>query len=181
MLRIHTKNMKLDEEVDLEKVSKETHGYVGADLAALCTEAALQCIREKMDVIDLEDETIDAEVLDTMAVTNDHFVTALGTSNPSSVEAERPLSKSRMFPGKTSVDLKPSSKNFKKPCSTLLSILKSLKSSAWRRLKACCSMDRQDAAKHCLQKRLQMSVRQTSYLSKALSSSPCGSVNQKPM
>ena len=85
VMRIHTKNMKLDEEVDLEKISKQTHGYVGADLAALCTEAALQCIREKMDVIDLEDETIDAEILDTMAVTNDHFATALGTSNPSAL------------------------------------------------------------------------------------------------
>ena len=85
VLRIHTKNMKLDEEVDLEKISKETHGYVGADLAALCTEAALQCIREKMDVIDLEDDKIDAEILDSMAVTNDHFVTALGTSNPSAL------------------------------------------------------------------------------------------------
>ncbi|XP_028071454.1 cell division cycle protein 48 homolog [Camellia sinensis] len=49
------------DEVDLERVAKDTHGYVGADLAALCTEAALQCIREKMDVIDLKDETIDAE------------------------------------------------------------------------------------------------------------------------
>ena len=57
---------------------QDTHGYVGADLAALCTEAALQCIREKMDVIDLEDENIDAEILDSMAVTNDHFKTALG-------------------------------------------------------------------------------------------------------
>lgn len=44
----------------------------------MCTEAALQCIREKMDVIDLEDENIDAEILDSMAVTNDHFKTALG-------------------------------------------------------------------------------------------------------
>ncbi|KAL7222804.1 hypothetical protein ACSBR1_024494 [Camellia fascicularis] len=68
VLRIHTKNMKLAEDVDLERVAKDTHGYVGADLAALCTEAALQCIREKMDVIDLEDETIDAEVLNSMAV-----------------------------------------------------------------------------------------------------------------
>jgi len=41
ILRIHTKNMKLDDTVNLEAVSKETHGYVGADLAALCTEAAL--------------------------------------------------------------------------------------------------------------------------------------------
>ncbi|KAL9337938.1 hypothetical protein Peur_069707 [Populus x canadensis] len=85
VLRIHTKNMKLAEEVDLEKVAKDTHGYVGADLAALCTEAALQCIREKMDVIDLEDDTIDAEVLNSMAVTNEHFQTALGTSNPSAL------------------------------------------------------------------------------------------------
>ncbi|KAK4479349.1 hypothetical protein RD792_014861 [Penstemon davidsonii] len=85
VLRIHTKNMKLAENVDLERVAKDTHGYVGADLAALCTEAALQCIREKMDVIDLEDETIDAEVLNSMAVTNEHFVTALGASNPSAL------------------------------------------------------------------------------------------------
>jgi len=85
VLRIHTKNMKLDEEVDLERIAKETHGYVGADLAALSTEAALQCIREKMDIIDLEDETIDAEILDAMAITNDHFTTALGTSNPSAL------------------------------------------------------------------------------------------------
>ena len=72
-------------QVDLEKIAKETHGYVGADLAALCTEAALQCIREKMDVIDLEDETIDAEILNSMAVTNEHFSTALGSSNPSAL------------------------------------------------------------------------------------------------
>jgi len=85
VLRIHTKNMKLADDVDLEKISKETHGFVGADLAQLCTEAALQCIREKMDVIDLEDDTIDAEVLEMMAVTNDNFATALGTSNPSAL------------------------------------------------------------------------------------------------
>ncbi|PNW82010.1 hypothetical protein CHLRE_06g269950v5 [Chlamydomonas reinhardtii] len=85
VMRIHTKNMKLDEDVNLEAISRDTHGYVGADLAALCTEAALQCIREKMDVIDLEDEQIDAEVLNSMAVTQDHFKTALGMSNPSAL------------------------------------------------------------------------------------------------
>lgn len=72
-------------QVDLERIAHDTHGFVGADLAALCTEAALQCIREKMDVIDLEDETIDAEVLNSMAVTNEHFQTALGISNPSAL------------------------------------------------------------------------------------------------
>ena len=69
----------------MERVSKDTHGYVGADLAALCTEGALQCITEKMDVIDLEDEEIDAEILNSMAVTNEHFQTALGNSNPSAL------------------------------------------------------------------------------------------------
>jgi transitional endoplasmic reticulum ATPase len=71
--------------VELDRIAKDTHGFVGADLAALCTEAALQCIREKMDVIDLEDDEIDAEVLNSMAVTNDHFQTALGISNPSAL------------------------------------------------------------------------------------------------
>ncbi|KAM1295418.1 hypothetical protein ACFX2H_015227 [Malus domestica] len=85
VLRIHTKRMKLADDVDLERVAKDTHGFVGADLAALCTEAALQCIREKMDVIDLEDETIDAEVLNSMAVTNEHFQTSLSSTNPSAL------------------------------------------------------------------------------------------------
>lgn len=46
---------------------------MGADLAALCSEAALQAIRKKMDLIDLEDETIDAEVMNSLAVTMDDF------------------------------------------------------------------------------------------------------------
>merc|ERR1711968_155132 len=85
VLRIHTKNMKLDEDVNLEAVAKETHGFVGADLAQLSTEAAMNCIREKMDVIDLEDDTIDAEVLDALAVTDGHFKMALGNTNPSAL------------------------------------------------------------------------------------------------
>ena len=85
VLRIHTKNMKLAEDVNLAKIAKDTHGFVGADLAQLCTEAGLQCIREKMDIIDIEDEKIDAEILNSMSVTNAHFTHALGTTNPSSL------------------------------------------------------------------------------------------------
>ena len=85
VFRIHTRNMKLDEDVDPEYIAKQTHGFVGADLAALCTEAAMQCIREKMDLIDIEEDTIDAEVLAAMAVNMDHFKFALGASNPSSL------------------------------------------------------------------------------------------------
>ncbi|PIK37708.1 hypothetical protein BSL78_25457 [Apostichopus japonicus] len=61
ILRIHTKNMKLAEDVDLEQ------------------------IRNKMDVIDLEDDTIDAEVMDSLAVTMDDFRFALGKSSPSAL------------------------------------------------------------------------------------------------
>merc|ERR1719498_1049092 len=85
IFRIHTRNMKLDDDVDPEAIARETHGFVGADIAALCTEAAMQCIREKMDLIDIEDEQIDAEILDSMAVNQDHFRHALAQSNPSSL------------------------------------------------------------------------------------------------
>uniref|UniRef100_A0A1W7R9G8 vesicle-fusing ATPase n=1 Tax=Hadrurus spadix TaxID=141984 RepID=A0A1W7R9G8_9SCOR len=85
ILRIHTKNMKLADDVDLEKIAAETHGFVGSDLAALCSEAALQQIREKMDLIDLEDDQIEAEVLSSLAVTMDNFRWALGKSSPSAL------------------------------------------------------------------------------------------------
>lgn len=85
ILQIHTKNMKLAEGVDLEAIAAETHGYVGSDVAALCSEAAMQQIREKMDLIDLDEETIDAEVLDALGVTMENFRFALGTSNPSAL------------------------------------------------------------------------------------------------
>ncbi|KAF8909273.1 P-loop containing nucleoside triphosphate hydrolase protein [Gymnopilus junonius] len=61
ILRIHTKNMKLSDDVDLEQIAADTHGYVGSDIASLCSEAAMQQIREKMDLIDLDEDTIDAE------------------------------------------------------------------------------------------------------------------------
>ena len=85
ILRIHTRNMKLAEDVELQGIAKETHGFVGADMAQLCTESALQCIREKMDIIDVEDEKIDAAVLDAMAVTQEHFKFAMGHCNPASL------------------------------------------------------------------------------------------------
>ncbi|KAJ3512956.1 hypothetical protein NLJ89_g3225 [Agrocybe chaxingu] len=85
ILRIHTKNMKLADDVDLEQIAADTHGYVGSDVASLCSEAAMQQIREKMDLIDLDEDTIDAEVLDSLGVTMDNFRFALGTSNPSAL------------------------------------------------------------------------------------------------
>ena len=72
--------------MDLEAIAKDTHGYVGADLAELCCEAAMTCIREKMELIDVEADTIDVEILDSLAVTQDHFLLALGKGHqPSSL------------------------------------------------------------------------------------------------
>lgn len=85
ILRIHTKNMKLADDVDLERIAADTHGYVGSDIASLCSEAAMQQIREKMDLIDLDADTIDAEVLDALGVTMENFRFALGVSNPSAL------------------------------------------------------------------------------------------------
>ncbi|XP_005182894.1 transitional endoplasmic reticulum ATPase TER94 [Musca domestica] len=85
VLRIHTKNMKLADDVDLEQIASETHGHVGADLASLCSEAAMQQIREKMDLIDLEDDKIDAEVLASLAVTMENFRYAMTKSSPSAL------------------------------------------------------------------------------------------------
>lgn len=85
ILKIHTKNMKLAQDVDLTKVSTETHGFVGSDLASLCTEAALQQIRDKMDLFDPDDDTIDAEILASMEVTQDNFNFALEKTNPSAL------------------------------------------------------------------------------------------------
>lgn len=85
ILRIHTKNMKLSDDVDLEQIASETHGFVGSDMASLCSEAAMQQIREKMDMIDLEEDTIDAEVLDSLAVTMENFKYSMGVSNPSAL------------------------------------------------------------------------------------------------
>lgn len=72
-------------ETDLEQIASETHGYVGSDIASLCSEAAMQQIREKMDLIDLDEDTIDAEVLDSLGVTMENFRFALGASNPSAL------------------------------------------------------------------------------------------------
>ncbi len=85
ILAIHTRNMKLADDVELGELASQTHGFVGSDVAQLCTEAAMNCIREKMDIIDMESDTIDAAILAEMAVTQDHFKAALANSNPSAL------------------------------------------------------------------------------------------------
>jgi len=85
VLRIKTRNMKLSPDVDLSTIAKDTHGYVGADLAQLCMEAAFQCIRESMHAIDIDSDTIDASLLDSLHINNAHFKHALGVTNASAL------------------------------------------------------------------------------------------------
>jgi transitional endoplasmic reticulum ATPase len=85
ILRIKTRNMKLAKDCDLEKIAKDTHGYVGADVSQLCMESAFQAIREKMHLIDVDAETIAAEVLDEIEVTQEHLLHALSVTNPSAL------------------------------------------------------------------------------------------------
>lgn len=84
VLQIHTRGMPL-EKVDLESIANTTHGYVGADLAALCREAAMRCMRRYLPKINLEEDTIDPEVLDTITVTMDDFKEAFKSIQPSAI------------------------------------------------------------------------------------------------
>ncbi|RYH32728.1 AAA family ATPase [archaeon] len=85
VLRIKTRNMKLGKDVNLEQISKDTHGYVGADLSQLCMEAAFEAIRGKMHLIDVDAERINAEVLDSIEIGNKDFMYALEVTNPSAL------------------------------------------------------------------------------------------------
>ncbi|CAB3288864.1 Cell division protein FtsH [Methanocaldococcus lauensis] len=85
ILQIHTRNMPLAEDVDLDYLAEVTHGFVGADLAALCKEAAMRALRRILPNIDLEAEEIPKEVLDNLKVTMDDFKEALKDVEPSAM------------------------------------------------------------------------------------------------
>jgi len=85
ILGIHTKNMNLSEDVNLEEISKEIHGFTGSDIASLCSEAAIQQIREKLPLIDLDRDAIDAEVLSALKVSSANFRYAIGNTDPSAL------------------------------------------------------------------------------------------------
>mmetsp|Transcript_30995 Transcript_30995/g.70897 ORF Transcript_30995/g.70897 Transcript_30995/m.70897 type:complete len:470 (-) Transcript_30995:59-1468(-) len=85
ILKIKTRDMRLDEDVDLDAIAKNIHGYVGADVQQLCMEAALECIRSKMGYIDFDADRVDRKILDSILVQKKHFDHALGVVHPSSL------------------------------------------------------------------------------------------------
>jgi transitional endoplasmic reticulum ATPase len=93
ILQIHTRGMPLAADVDLDKVAEITKGYTGADLAALCREAAMKCIRRILPSIDFNEERISPEILNSLEVTMKDILEAYKEITPTAlreVEIETP-------------------------------------------------------------------------------------------
>ena len=85
ILQIHTRGMPLSDDVDLGKLADRTHGYAGADISALCKEAAMAALRRVLPQVDLETEEIPVDILEKISVTKDDFKEALKDLQPSSM------------------------------------------------------------------------------------------------
>jgi len=85
VLQIHTRGMPLASDVDLNKLASMTHGYTGADLAALTRETAMKALRRYLPQINLEEERIPPEVLEKMEVTMDDFLGAYKEVTPTAM------------------------------------------------------------------------------------------------
>jgi len=93
ILQIHTRGMPLADGVDLDKLAEITRGYTGADLAALCREAAMKAVRRILPNIDFTEEKIPSEILDNLVVTMKDFLNAFREITPTAlreVEIEIP-------------------------------------------------------------------------------------------
>jgi transitional endoplasmic reticulum ATPase len=85
ILMIHTRNMPLSDDVNLEKIANVTHGFVGADLEYLCKEAAMKCLRRLLPELNMEDEKLPPELLNKLVVTMSDFEVALKEITPSAM------------------------------------------------------------------------------------------------
>ncbi len=84
ILQIHSRSMPLSDDFDIEYIANNTHGFVGADLAALVKEAAMKALRRYLPEIDL-DQPIPTEILERMQVTMDDFRDSLREIEPSAL------------------------------------------------------------------------------------------------
>jgi len=85
ILQIHTRGMPLASDVDIADLARRTYGFVGADLAALSREAAMEAVRRIMPRINTEEDTIPTEVLDALSVERRDFENALKRVQPSAM------------------------------------------------------------------------------------------------
>ncbi len=85
VVQVHTRGMHLAEDVDLKTLSDISHGYTGADIAALSREAGMKALRRYLPEIDLEQERIPPSVLERMEVTMDDFMNAYKEITPTAM------------------------------------------------------------------------------------------------
>jgi len=85
ILQIHTRGMPLAEDVTLKKLSDMTHGYTGADLAALCRETAMKALRRYLPQINLEEERVPPSVLEKMEIRMEDFLNAYKEITPTAM------------------------------------------------------------------------------------------------
>ncbi|MEM3555660.1 MAG: CDC48 family AAA ATPase [Candidatus Micrarchaeia archaeon] len=85
ILQIHTRNMPLDKDVDLDELANITHGFTGADISSLCKEAAMKSLRRVLPKINLEEEFIPPQILEELKVTRDDFFNAMRDIQPSAL------------------------------------------------------------------------------------------------
>ncbi len=87
ILKIHTRNMPLEKDVDLKEIAEITYGFVGADLAALAKEAAMGVLRRVLPNLNLKEEgaIIPNEILEKLRITKKDFVNSLKTVRPSAM------------------------------------------------------------------------------------------------
>ena len=83
ILAIHSRNMPLTDDVNIDKLASVSHGYVGADLEYLCKEAAMKCLRRLLPILDLQEEKLPPETLDKLVVNGEDFTKALVEVIPS--------------------------------------------------------------------------------------------------
>jgi transitional endoplasmic reticulum ATPase len=85
ILEIHSRGMPLKPDVDMDRLAEITHGFVGADLEALCREAAMICLRDILADLDFSLAKIPYERLAKLEVRMDHFLSALREVEPSAI------------------------------------------------------------------------------------------------
>ena len=85
ILDVHTRQMPIADDFDVDWVLENSYGFVGADLAALVREAAMKALRRYLPEIDLDEDTIPPEVLEKMEVRMDDFRVAIREIEPSAL------------------------------------------------------------------------------------------------
>jgi transitional endoplasmic reticulum ATPase len=85
IFQIHTRSMPLTPDVDIDELADRTYGFVGADIAALCKESAMNVLRRVLPRIDMKDQALPLDVMEQLRVTRQDFEEAMRIIQPSAL------------------------------------------------------------------------------------------------